>query len=624
MQYEFQTEARQILDLMIHSVYSNRDIFLRELISNASDALDKRRIEALTNPALEIEGEASIEIEADKAANTLTLSDNGIGMNEEELVDFLGTIAKSGTKEYLEALKNAKNAANQDLIGQFGVGFYASFMVADRVSVISKKAGETQASRWESTGDGTFSIEPAERENAGTTVTLHLKPKENDEGSDYTNEWTLRQIVKKYSDFVPYPIRLIEKEAENKEEEEAEEKKDNAPLNSMKALWLRPEGEVSEEEYEEFYRHISHDWNPPLKRISYSAEGTSEFRALLYIPETAPHDIFMPDSKHGIQLYIRRVFIMSDCKELIPEYLRFLKGVVDSEDLPLNVSREILQQDRQTATIRSSLIRKTLETLKGLKNQDRPAYEKFWGSFGQLLKEGMLSDLKHKKDILDLCLFRSNQGEELVSLADYMVKAKEEQKAIYYLTGDKLESLSHSPKIELFSKNNIQVLLLTDPIDQLWIQSVSEYADKPFVSVSAEDLRSEDLPGGEKTDTEGTDWPFAQALASLLGDSVEEVRPSSRLVESPACFVTKGDSASPQLRRILKSMGQPLPEEKRILEVNREHPLVQRAEKLAQEGDSEQMNAMGQLLLDMAWIAEGELPPDPAALSRRITQLLQG
>ena len=621
MQYEFQTEARQILDLMIHSVYSNKDIFLRELISNASDALDKRRIEALTNPALKIDGEASIEIEADKEANTLTLSDNGVGMSADDLVTFLGTIAKSGTKEYLEALKSAKNTANQDLIGQFGVGFYASFMVADKVTVISKKAGETEASRWESTGDGTYSIEPAEREQAGTTVILHLKPQENDEGSDYTNAWTLRQIVKKYSDFVPYPIRLIEKD--DKDKEEREEEKENTPINSMKALWLRPESEVSEEEYDEFYRHISHDWNPPLKRICYSAEGTSEFRALLYIPETAPHDIFMPDSKHGIQLYIRRVFIMSDCKELIPEYLRFLKGVVDSEDLPLNVSREILQQDRQTAMIRSSLIRKTLETLKGLKNQDRPAYEKFWGSFGQLLKEGMLSDFKHKKDILDLCLFRSNQGEELVSLADYIAKAKEEQKAIYYLTGDKLESLSHSPKIELFSKNNIQVLLLTDPIDQLWVQSAGEYADKPFVSVSAEDLRSEDLPGGEKADPTDAEWPFAQELASLLGDSVEAVRPSARLVDSPACFVTKGESASPQLRRILKSMGQPLPEEKRILEVNREHPLVQRAEKLAQEGDSEQMNAMGQLLLDMAWIAEGELPPDPAALSRRITQLLQ-
>lgn len=620
MQYEFQTEARQVLDLMIHSVYSNRDIFLRELISNASDALDKRRIEALTNPALALDGEPSIEIEASEEGKTLTVSDNGIGMSEEELVRFLGTIAKSGTKEYLEALKNAKNAASQDLIGQFGVGFYASFMVADHVAVVSKKAGEAQATRWESVGDGTFSIEPAQREQAGTTVTLRLKPKENDDDSDYTNAWTLRQIVKKYSDFVPYPIRLIEKEPEDKE---GEEEKENVPLNSMKALWLRPESEVTQEEYEEFYRHISHDWNPPLRRISYSAEGTSEFRALLYIPETAPHDLFMPDSKHGIQLYIRRVFIMSDCKELIPEYLRFLKGVVDSEDLPLNVSREILQQDRQTATIRSSLIRKTLETLKGMKNQDRPAYEKFWGAFGQLLKEGMLSDFKHKKDILDLCLFRSNRGEELVSLADYVEAAKEDQKAIYYLTGDKLESLAHSPKIELFSKNNIQVLLLTDPIDQLWVQSAGEYADKAFVSVSAEDLRSEDLPGGEKAGDTDADWPFAKDLASLLGDLVEEVRPSTRLVESPACFVTKGDSASPQLRRILKSMGQPLPEEKRILEVNREHPLVLRAEKLAQDGDEEQVKAMGQLLLDMAWIAEGELPPDPAALSRRITQLLQ-
>lgn len=622
MQYEFQTEARQVLELMIHSVYSNKDIFLRELISNASDALDKRRIEALKHSELSTEQAPAIQLSLDKESRTLCVSDNGIGMNQDDLMSFLGTIAKSGTKEYIETLKAAKNMSAQELIGQFGVGFYSSFMVADRVTVLTRKAGEEDAWTWESTGDGTFSIQPAEREEAGTTVTLHLKQDNNDEGgNDYLDTWTIRQIVKKYSDFVPYPIMLEERNDEKQEDEE-EKDIDKEPINSMKALWLRPEAEVTEEEYDEFYKHISHDWNAPLKRINYKAEGSSEFRALLYIPKSAPPDMFMPDSKHGINLYIRRVFIMNDCKELIPEYLRFLKGVVDSEDLPLNISREILQQERQVKAIRSSLTRKVLETLKSLRDQDRPAYKEFWQAFGPLVKEGLLSDFKHKKDILELALFVSNEKSEPSTLSEYVKRSPEDQKAIYYLTGDKLETLVHSPKIELFAKRNIEVLLFTDPIDQVWLQSAGDFEGRPFISASAEDLKLEDLPG-EHEENETSDWSFAEKLSSLLKDSVESVRASSRLVSSPSCFVSKGTNVSPQLKRIFKSMGQEIPDEKRILELNKTHPLVKRAEAYAEQGQEEAAQSIGQLLLDMAWIAEGELPPDVSAMNERITKLIK-
>ena len=622
MQYEFQTEARRVLELMIHSVYSNKDIFLRELISNASDALDKRRIEALTHSELGTEQTPKIDLSVDKKTRTLCISDNGIGMNEEDLKCFLGTIAKSGTKEYMETLKTAQNMSAQELIGQFGVGFYSSFMVADRVTVLTRKAGEKEAWIWESTGDGTFSIQPAAREEAGTTVTLYLKQEENDEEkTDYTDGWTIRSIVKKYSDFVPYPIMLDDKDGDTPDDE-VEKDRDDEPINSMKALWLRPENEVTEEEYDEFYRHISHDWNAPLKRINYKAEGSSEFRALLYIPKSAPPDMFMPDSKHGINLYIRRVFIMNDCKELIPEYLRFLKGVVDSEDLPLNISREILQQEKQVRAIRSSLTRKVLETLKALRDQDRPAYKEFWQAFGPLVKEGLLSDFKHKKDIMELALFVSNEKTEPSTLSEYVKRAPEDQKAIYYLTGDKLETLLHSPKIELFSKRNIEVLLFTDPIDQVWLQSAGDFEGKPFISASAEDLKIDDLPG-EHEEKDTSAWPFAEELATLLKDSVESVRASSRLISSPSCFVSKGASVSPQLKRIFKSMGQEVPDEKRILELNRTHPLVKRAESYVEQGQEEAAQNIGQLLLDMAWIAEGELPPDVSAMNERITQLIK-
>ncbi len=462
--HEFQSEAKQVLELMIHSVYSNPDIFLRELISNASDAIDKLRIEGLSHADLaDLAKEGRIDIVIDKNEGTLTISDNGIGMTREELTSYLGTIARSGTKEFMKAMQEAKSGANNDLIGQFGVGFYSSFIAADKVTVITRKAGTSESSLWESEGDGTYTITDGERDTHGTTITLHMKKAEekdeDDIRKDYLSEWTLRGIIKEYSDFVTYPIMLTDKDKEKKEDDKEE------PVNSMKALWTRPESEVSEEEYKEFYRHITHDWDDPLERISYKAEGSSEFKALLYIPSRPPMDLFYQDGKHGIQLYIRRVFIMNDCRELIPEYLRFVKGVVDSEDLSLNVSREILQQDKQTVMIKNSLTRKILDSLRKMKLDRDEDYKKFWQIFGLVLKEGIVSDIKNREQIMKLCLLDSSNGGK-TTLEQYVEHMAGGQKKIYYITGGSSENLANSPKLESFKKKNIEVLLLSDAVDR--------------------------------------------------------------------------------------------------------------------------------------------------------------
>ena len=437
--YEFQSEAKQVLDLMIHSVYSNPDIFLRELISNASDALDKLRIASLSDASLGFrQDEAKITVRLDPEAKTLSVSDNGMGMSREELVAFLGTIAKSGTKEFINALQEAKG--NDDLIGGFGVGFYSSFMVSNRVTVDSRKAGSDESWLWDSTGDGTFTISPGTRTSRGTDVTLHVREPEKDddeapEVKNYLSRWTLREIIKKYSDFVSYPIYL-EDASEKKTDDKEDKEKKPEPVNSMKALWIRAESSVTDEEYNEFYKHISHDWENPMERIVYRAEGTNEFYALLFIPSRPPFDLFYRDGKHGIELYIRRVFIMNDCRDLMPEYLRFVKGVVDSEDLPLNVSREILQQAPLTSLIKRGLIRKVLDALKKMKSDKPEEYKKFWGMFGEVLKEGIVSDPKNREALMNLALFNSSQSGQ-TSLDDYVANMKEGQKRIYYITGGK-------------------------------------------------------------------------------------------------------------------------------------------------------------------------------------------
>lgn len=618
---EFQSEAKQVLELMINSVYSNPDIFVRELISNASDAIDKLRIESLSRTELaEYAKNGRIDITIDKKAGTLTFSDNGIGMDRDELVSYLGTIARSGTGEFIRAMQEAKNGINSDLIGQFGVGFYSSFIAADRVTVETLKAGGSESWKWESTGDGTYTIDRGSRTTQGSAITLHMKKEEkkddeHDIAKDYLSEWTLRGIIKEYSDFVTYPIYLNDTEKEKKDNEKEE------PVNSMKALWTRPQKEISDEEFNDFYHHISHDWENPLEHIYYKAEGTSEFRALLFIPSRPPMDLFYQDGKHGVQLYIRRVFIMNDCKDLIPEYMRFIKGVVDSEDLSLNVSREMLQQDRQTAQIKSSLVKKILDTLRKMQKEQPDSYNKFWQTFGVVLKEGIISDLRHREEIMKLCLFDLSEGDK-TTIEDYLVNMPAGQDKIYYLAGSSLKNLKNSPKLEAFRKKGIKVLLLGDPVDEIWVNHARKFDKYDFISAAAEDLM---LPEGgkeEKKDSEIEKVGLVKKLKEALGSLVEDVKVSDRLVDSPVCFVQKGEEISPQMRNLFRSMGQEVPEEKRVMEINPDNALIK---KIADESEKPDFNAedWSNLLMGLASIADGEPVADGQKFTNLVSKLLE-
>ena len=618
---EFQSEAKQVLELMINSVYSNPAIFVRELISNASDAIDKLRIESLSRTELaEYAKNGRIDITIDKKAGTLTFSDNGIGMDRDELVSYLGTIARSGTGEFIRAMQEAKNGINSDLIGQFGVGFYSSFIAADKVTVETLKAGGSESWKWESTGDGTYTIDRGSRTTQGSAITLHMKKEEkkddeHDIAKDYLSEWTLRGIIKEYSDFVTYPIYLNDTEKEKKDNEKEE------PVNSMKALWTRPQKEISDEEFNDFYRHISHDWENPLEHIYYKAEGTSEFRALLFIPSRPPMDLFYQDGKHGVQLYIRRVFIMNDCKDLIPEYMRFIKGVVDSEDLSLNVSREMLQQDRQTAQIKSSLVKKILDTLRKMQKEQPDSYNKFWQTFGVVLKEGIISDLRHREEIMKLCLFDLSEGDK-TTIEDYLVNMPAGQDKIYYLAGSSLKNLKNSPKLEAFRKKGIKVLLLGDPVDEIWVNHARKFDKYDFISAAAEDLM---LPEGgkeEKKDSEIEKVGLVKKLKEALGSLVEDVKVSDRLVDSPVCFVQKGEEISPQMRNLFRSMGQEVPEEKRVMEINPDNALIK---KIADESEKPDFNAedWSNLLMGLASIADGEPVADGQKFTNLVSKLLE-
>lgn len=618
---EFQSEAKQVLELMINSVYSNPDIFVRELISNASDAIDKLRIESLSRTEIaEYAKNGRIDITIDKKAGTLTFSDNGIGMDRDELVSYLGTIARSGTGEFIRAMQEAKNGINSDLIGQFGVGFYSSFIAADKVTVETLKAGGSESWKWESTGDGTYTIDRGNRTTQGSAITLHMKKEEkkddeHDIAKDYLSEWTLRGIIKEYSDFVTYPIYLNDTEKEKKDNEKEE------PVNSMKALWTRPQKEISDEEFNDFYRHISHDWENPLEHIYYKAEGTSEFRALLFIPSRPPMDLFYQDGKHGVQLYIRRVFIMNDCRDLIPEYMRFIKGVVDSEDLSLNVSREMLQQDRQTAQIKSSLVKKILDTLRKMQKEQPDSYNKFWQTFGVVLKEGIISDLRHREEIMKLCLFDLSEGDK-TTIEDYLVNMPAGQDKIYYLAGSSLKNLKNSPKLEAFRKKGIKVLLLGDPVDEIWVNHARKFDKYDFISAAAEDLM---LPEGgkeEKKDSEIEKVGLVKKLKEALGSLVEDVKVSDRLVDSPVCFVQKGEEISPQMRNLFRSMGQEVPEEKRVMEINPDNALIK---KIADESEKPDFNAedWSNLLMGLASIADGEPVADGQKFTNLVSKLLE-
>ena len=533
-QHEFQAEVKQLLDLMIHSLYSNKEVFLRELVSNASDAIDKVRFVGVTTPALLPSGEFAIQLTADSEARTLCVADNGIGMTRDEVVQNLGTLAKSGSGDFIEKLKEAGGQGQApELIGQFGVGFYAAFMVADEISVLTRRAGETGAVLWKSDGGGSFRLEEAERDEAGTTVTLQLKESDSEDGlADFTDEWVLRQTVKKYSDFVAYPIHLEVKQpasedAESKDDDKDDETK-NEPLNSMKAIWTRPESEVEESEYNEFYKHISHDFQQPLLRIASKMEGTFEAKSLLYIPSKAPFDLYHREMAHkGIQLYVRRVFIMDECRDLVPEYLRFVRGVVDAEDVTLNVSREMLQQDRQIQSIRKYLVKKVIDELKALRKNDPEKYLSFWSEFGPVLKEGLLMWDEKKDRILDLVLAASTAAEtKLTSLAEYVERMPEDQEDIYYMVGSSYDALVNSPHLEAFKQKGIEVLLFSDPVDEVWLQQMPpQFKEKNFksagrgeVDLEAKDDQDNESEGEEKDQEAFKDLLSALASLALVGD----------------------------------------------------------------------------------------------------------
>ncbi len=638
--FEFQTEARQLLDLMIHSVYSNKDIFLRELISNSSDALDKRRFEALKQPELLEEGtELRIFIEVDSEARTLSIIDNGIGMTRDEVKDLIGTIAKSGTKEFINKIKQSKeDSVNADLIGQFGVGFYSSFIAADRVSLVTRKAGEETATRWESAGDGTYTLEEAERDEVGTTVTLHLKETDTEDGmNDYTQEWQIRQVVKQYSDFVAYPIQMdierteVERDEEGKPVEGAEEKKviTTETLNSMKALWLRDKKDVTDEEYNEFYKHISHDWTDPASRIQAKIEGTLEYTLLLYIPGKAPMDLYYQGVRHGVHLYVKRVFIMDDCKELLPEYLRFIRGVVDSEDLSLNISREILQQNRQIERMRKGIVSKVLGFLKTQFKKDKDEFIAFWNEFGRVFKEGLFQDRENQEALLELCLFNStNSNEEYTTLAEYIERMKEGQDAIYYMTGESRAKIEESPHMESFLEKGYEVLILSDPVDEIWCQQVFKHKDFDFKSISkgAVELGSEEEKKEAEEKRAEKEKEYKSLLECLKGKleaNVKEVRLSNRLTSSAACLVTDGADLTPQLEQMMKQMGQDVPTSKRILELNPDHAILAKLHDLFEANPEDtQLDDYAQLVYGQAVLAEGGDLPNPGKFSKLVADLM--
>lgn len=645
--HEFQAEVQQLLDLMVHSLYSDKDIFLRELISNASDALDKLRFEALTRTELGPAADLHIRLAADPAARTLTISDNGIGMSREEVVRNIGTIAKSGTREFLRTVREQRTKAAEgatgvppELIGQFGVGFYSAFMVASEIELVTRKAGEAGATRWRSTGDGSYTVEDAERPEHGTTITLHLRPAdtggEADDGAeehggrDYTSEWVLRDIVKRYSDFVAHPIRMHKVKKTKDEAGVESETVEDETLNSMKAIWDRPKAEVTETEYKEFYRHISHDWNEPLRTIPVRMEGTLEAYALLYLPAQAPFDLYSPEMKRGVQLYVKRVFVMDECKELMPPHLRFVKGVVDAHDLSLNVSREILQKDRQIQIIKKQLVKKVLGTLDEMKREQPEDYLKFWAAFGPALKEGLLAyDTPDKDKLLDLTLAAStHEPGKLTSLQDYVGRMKEGQDAIYFLTGPSREAVARSPLLETFAAKGYEVLLFSDPIDELWLERAPRFADKPLrsigrgeVQLGSEEERKKEAEALADKQRELSD--LLTCVRVLLENDIKEARLSTRLTQSAACLVSDANDMTPRMARMLEQLGQASPKVKPVLELNPNHPLLPKLQAVFAEDKSDpRLATYATLLLGQAHLADSGQLPDPDAFSKALADVM--
>ena len=628
---KFKTEVQQLLDLVIHSLYSKKEIFLRELVSNASDALDRAKYEALTDKAIQGDGEEDwrIELEVDKAGRTLVIRDNGIGMTQAELEQNIGMIANSGTRKFLEALKAEPSGDRPEFIGQFGVGFYSSFMVADQVELVTRRAGvEGPAIRWRSKGEGSYTLEETEKAGRGTEIVLHLK-----EGEDeFLEEWTLKRIIKEYSDYIRYPIVMEVTRTKPAEEEGGEPVRTTEleTLNSMKAIWRRAREEVSQEEYAEFYRHVSHDHVDPMRVIHYAAEGATEFRALLFIPSQAPFNLFLRDENKGIHLYVKNVFITDDCKDLIPEYLRFVRGVVDSSDLPLNVSREMLQDDAILRRISKSVVSRILKELADLKEKDPESYRAFYQEFGVVLKEGLYMDFQNADKLKELVLFHSTATEpgQPMGLRDYVDRMKEGQESIYYIAGDDLEGVRQSPHLEAFRRNEIEVLCFTDPIDEWVLQRLTEYDGKPLQAVDRGelDLDGEDdkeVRDAERKQAEQDYHDLLQSMRERLKEEVKDVRLSARLTDSACCLVADEAGMNAHMERIMKAMNQPVPSSKRILELNPSHPILERLKALHQaDPNGERLGEYIELLYDQALLTEGSALKNPLQFAQRVSRLM--
>ncbi|MEK2688554.1 molecular chaperone HtpG [Bdellovibrio sp. GT3] len=609
----FNAEIKQLLDIVIHSLYSHKEIFIRELVSNASDAIDKLKFQSLTHQSLlPANWSPEIRLEGNKEQATLKIIDNGIGMDQEEVVQFIGTIARSGAKAFMQMNEEMRN--KPELIGQFGVGFYSAFMVADKVTLHTQKAGTNEGVVWESTGDGTYSIDSVPRPGGtGTTITLHLKKfAEEEEVQDFTDAWVLKSLVKKYSDFVAHPIKM------------KNDKGEDETLNSQKAIWLKSPSEVTKEEHKEFYQHLSHDFNEPLKTIHYRAEGTMEFNALMYIPGKRPWNFNNREMEYGLSLYIKRVFIMADCKELLPQYLRFIKGLVDSSDLSLNVSREILQQDRQVTAIRKNVTTKILGGLKDLLNKERTEYENFWTEFGSTFKEGLPVDPTNKDKIQELCLFHSTASDKMTTLDEYVARMKPEQKDIYFITGDSLGQVSNSPYLEKLKEKGMEVLLMVDPVDEWVVNAISTFKDKKLQSITAEGLNLDTEEEKKQKEEElksaaETLKPVMETMKKTLENHVKDVVLSERLTNTPVCLVSSAHDPSAHMQKLMAQMGQEYNQPvKRVMEINAKHPLFTKMLKASPD----QQAKWSEILYAQALLNEGSSIPDPVKFSQQVAELM--
>jgi molecular chaperone HtpG len=633
--FQFQAETTQLLNLMIHSLYTQKEIFLRELISNASDALDGLRFETLTNSELvPADHKYEIRLKPDLTARTLTIADTGIGMSRQELIDHIGTIARSGTQELRKRMKQTQSPeALTDLIGQFGVGFYSTFIVADKVRIVTRRAGQPEASRWESTGDGSYTLTEAEKAGCGTEITLYLKQADADGGiEDYTDRWRLSMIVHKHSDFIAYPI-IYEGPAQEPDVEADKSKEikiETKTLNSMKPIWTRARSEVSDNDYSEFYKHVSNDWAEPLKVLPLKAEGTFEYEALLFIPSKAPYDLFYHSAEAGLRLYAKRVMVMDKCEDMLPRYLRFIKGVVDSTDLPLNISRQRLQQDRHITQIRKWLTRKVLDALSELKEKENEKYLNFWGELGKALKEGVSSDYENKDKLVPLLLFESsNDPKELTTFKAYMERMKAEQTEILYLTGGSRNVIEHSPHLEAPMKQGYEVLYFSDPVDELMVQSLHEIEGKKLksltkgkVSLGTEEEKkrwAEDLKNKEEEYAK-----FLEAAQKKLNQYVKRIQLSTRLVGSPACLVTEDHEESPHLQRLLQRGKDGGPKTLRIMELNADHPLIACLyQRFKSNADDPVVSDSIEILFELALLAEGSEVANPVRLNQLTVELLR-